>query len=98
MSGEEAGMASVMPLDDIRIAVIGLGYVGLPLAVAFGRIRPVLGFDTKVARIEALRRGEDVTLETEAEDLNVANLQAVQWGRGYTNVEHWLADMTDATG
>ena len=69
MSGEEAGMAPIMSLDDIRIAVIGLGYVGLPLAVAFGRLRPVLGFDVNVGRIEALRRGEDSTLETDAEEL-----------------------------
>jgi len=52
-----------------RIAVIGLGYVGLPLAVAFGRQRQVLGFDVDVQRIERLRGGQDATLELEAAEL-----------------------------
>lgn len=64
---------SALPdLDDLKIAVIGLGYVGLPLAVEFGRTRPVLGFDINVSRIEALRRGEDVTLEADADELAAA--------------------------
>lgn len=46
-----------------QIAVIGLGYVGLPLAVEFGRQRPVLGFDIDPRRIEELKRGDDHTLE-----------------------------------
>ena len=50
------------------LAVIGLGYVGLPLAVAFGRRRPVIGFDVSQPRIDALGRGHDATLEvTDAE-------------------------------
>lgn len=56
-----------------KIAIIGLGYVGLPLAVEFGKRRPVVGFDINQARIEALRRGEDETLETDAEDLAAAD-------------------------
>jgi len=64
--------ARSLPLDELKIAVIGLGYVGLPLAVEFGRIRPVTGFDINVSRIEALRRGEDSTLETDAEELAAA--------------------------
>ena len=52
-----------------RIAVIGLGYVGLPLAVAFGKIGPVLGFDINGTRIEALRQGIDDTQEVEPRDL-----------------------------
>jgi len=59
-------------LDDVRIAVIGLGYVGLPLAVAFGSRWPTLGFDVNVARIEALRRGVDDTLEVDPEELVAA--------------------------
>ena len=55
-----------------RIAVLGLGYVGLPLAVAFGRIGPVLGFDINPARIDALRNGIDATLEVDPEDLTAA--------------------------
>jgi len=59
-------------LEDARIAVIGLGYVGLPLAVEFGKKRPVIGFDISAARIEALRVGHDSTLEVSAEDLKGA--------------------------
>jgi UDP-N-acetyl-D-galactosamine dehydrogenase len=51
------------------IAVVGLGYVGLPLAVAFGRKAPVIGFDISRKRIEELRRREDRTHELSATDL-----------------------------
>ncbi|MBB5619185.1 UDP-N-acetyl-D-galactosamine dehydrogenase [Pedobacter cryoconitis] len=57
---------------DTPIAVIGLGYVGLPLAVAFARYFKVTGFDTKQKRIEELHKGYDSTLEiTEAQLLDV---------------------------
>ena len=56
----------------IKIAVIGLGYVGLPLAVEFGKKFDTVGFDKKVSRLEMLRRGEDVTLETSSEELKQA--------------------------
>ena len=49
--------------NDIRIAIIGLGYVGLPLAAAFGRRYPTLGFDIDAARVEQLRQYHDQTLE-----------------------------------
>jgi UDP-N-acetyl-D-galactosamine dehydrogenase len=62
----------MMKLSDVRIAVVGLGYVGLPLAVEFGRRRPVLGFDINAARIEALERGHDSTLETSDAELAAA--------------------------
>mgnify|MGYP000241735793 CR=1 FL=1 len=52
-----------------KIAVIGLGYVGLPLAVEFGKKRDVIGFDINEARIAELRSGTDSTLETEPEEL-----------------------------
>ncbi|MEJ3621612.1 nucleotide sugar dehydrogenase [Brachymonas wangyanguii] len=55
------------------IAVIGLGYVGLPLAVEFGRVRPVVGFDINPHRIDELRQGHDATLETTPEQLQAAN-------------------------
>lgn len=55
-----------------RFAVIGLGYVGLPLAVAFGREQPTLGFDIDPARIAELRAGQDHTLEMEAGELAAA--------------------------
>jgi UDP-N-acetyl-D-galactosamine dehydrogenase len=57
---------------EIRLAIIGLGYVGLPLAVAFGRQMPVVGFDTNHRRIEDLRAGRDRTLEVASEDLHGA--------------------------
>ena len=57
------GSASVpLPSSDARIAVIGLGYVGLPLAVAFGAKRPVLGFDIDATRVRELVEGFDRTL------------------------------------
>lgn len=55
-----------------KIAIIGLGYVGLPLAVEFGKYRPVLGFDISVDRISELRLGKDSTLEVKQEDLENA--------------------------
>ncbi|RWO52427.1 nucleotide sugar dehydrogenase [Mesorhizobium sp.] len=55
-----------MNLDDLKIAVIGLGYVGLPLAMEFGKKRAVLGFDIRESRIDALARNEDSTLEVDA--------------------------------
>jgi len=62
------------PIDMTRpIAVIGLGYVGLPLAVEFGKIRPVIGFDINEGRIDALRAGRDSTLEVSAEELTAAS-------------------------
>jgi UDP-N-acetyl-D-glucosamine/UDP-N-acetyl-D-galactosamine dehydrogenase len=54
------------------IAVIGLGYVGLPLAVEFGKIRPTLGFDIDPRRVSALRSGVDSTLEVDSEELGSA--------------------------
>ena len=60
-------------LDDVRIGIIGLGYVGLPLAVEFGRHFPTVGFDLKQSRIEELRAGTDSTLEVEPELLAAAS-------------------------
>lgn len=56
-------------VSEPKIAVVGLGYVGLPLAVEFGKKFPTVGFDIAVARIEELRTGHDRTLEVEAEQL-----------------------------
>jgi UDP-N-acetyl-D-galactosamine dehydrogenase len=61
-----------MELQDVKLAVIGLGYVGLPLAAEFGRKRPVVGFDINPRRIEDLKVGDDVTLETTQEELAAA--------------------------
>lgn len=54
------------------IAIIGLGYVGLPLAVGFGKSRPVMGFDINADRIAALRNGQDATREVTAEELRTS--------------------------
>jgi UDP-N-acetyl-D-galactosamine dehydrogenase len=56
-----------------RIAIIGLGYVGLPLAVEFGKILPVVGFDIKQPRIDELKAGHDSTREVEPGDLAAAS-------------------------
>lgn len=56
-------------LDDVNIAVVGLGYVGLPLAVEFGKRYPTIGFDVKAERVAELERGYDSTLEATAEEL-----------------------------
>ena len=56
----------------VKIAVIGLGYVGLPLAAAFGRHFETIGFDVDAARVAALRQGVDRTREVEAEELAAA--------------------------
>ncbi|MCH9843026.1 MAG: nucleotide sugar dehydrogenase, partial [Gammaproteobacteria bacterium] len=58
--------------QNLKLAVIGLGYVGLPLAVEFGKTRSVIGFDTNTARIQELRVGIDKTLEVEENELRDA--------------------------
>ena len=61
-----------MKTNHIQLAIIGLGYVGLPLAVEFGKHRPVLGFDINQRRIDELQNGKDYTLETSDEELAAA--------------------------
>ena len=61
-----------MNLDNTTIALIGLGYVGLPLAVEFGKHRPVIGFDINQARVTELQGGQDHTLECSPEQLKAA--------------------------
>jgi len=56
-------------LQEIRIGIIGLGYVGLPLAVEFGRKYPTVGFDVKTSRIDELTAGKDSTLEVPEDEL-----------------------------
>ncbi|AKQ55581.1 Vi polysaccharide biosynthesis UDP-N-acetylglucosamine C-6 dehydrogenase TviB [Bordetella hinzii] len=61
---------SLLPVfSELRPAIVGLGYVGLPLAVEFGKKRAVIGFDINTQRIEALRRGHDHTLEVDDKEL-----------------------------
>ena len=59
----------MLTINDIKIAVIGLGYVGLPLAAEFGKHRPVIGFDINEQRISELSSGVDHTLEVSEEEL-----------------------------
>lgn len=61
-----------MHMENEKIAVVGLGYVGLPLAVEFGRVRPVLGFDISQKRIDDLKAGNDLTLEVSTDELRAA--------------------------
>jgi UDP-N-acetyl-D-galactosamine dehydrogenase len=75
-----------MKLEDLKLAVVGLGYVGLPLAVEFGRVRVVVGFDINRRRIDQLRTGEDVTLETTRDELTTA------WHLSFTTE---VADLRD---
>ncbi|WPP53302.1 Vi polysaccharide biosynthesis UDP-N-acetylglucosamine C-6 dehydrogenase TviB [Catalinimonas niigatensis] len=69
-----------------RLAIIGLGYVGLPLAVEFGKEYQVVGFDVNHKRIQELREGKDNTDEVESEDFNQAT--------GLTFTDH-VADIKD---
>lgn len=62
--------APLTPLDQSKIAIIGLGYVGLPLAVEFAKKFRVVGFDISSKRINELENGSDITLEVEEENLN----------------------------
>jgi UDP-N-acetyl-D-galactosamine dehydrogenase len=63
-----------------KIAVIGLGYVGLPLAVEFAKKRPVVGFDIKPERIKELNEGHDPTLEVSDEDLKSVLVKSANFG------------------
>ncbi|WP_458071095.1 Vi polysaccharide biosynthesis UDP-N-acetylglucosamine C-6 dehydrogenase TviB [Rhodanobacter sp. BL-MT-08] len=62
----------MQPLESSKIAIVGLGYVGLPLAVEFGKRFETVGFDINAARVRELRAGVDNTLETDAEELAAA--------------------------
>ena len=59
----------MLKISDLKIAIIGLGYVGLPLAVEFGKKVPVVGFDIHQKRIDELKSGQDHTLEVSPEEL-----------------------------
>jgi UDP-N-acetyl-D-galactosamine dehydrogenase len=69
---EQERLMSLPAMDEVKIGIIGLGYVGLPLAVAFGRRYPTVGFDLKPERIAELEAGRDSTLETSPEELAAA--------------------------
>src|SRR3546814_17072814 len=64
-------MSAELPAQDqIRVAIIGLGYVGLPLAVAFGKHLPTIGYDIDQTRIDELNAGSDHTLEVSSNELH----------------------------
>jgi UDP-N-acetyl-D-galactosamine dehydrogenase len=63
---------TLLKLEELKPAIIGLGYVGLPLAVEFGKKRSVIGFDINQKRIDELNAGNDTTLETTKEELRDA--------------------------
>ena len=75
-----------MNFSDATIAIIGLGYVGLPLAVEFGKHRKVLGFDINPTRVAALQGGSDHTLECSPEELQAAK---------HLRYSHQAADLKD---
>jgi UDP-N-acetyl-D-galactosamine dehydrogenase len=58
-----------------QIAVVGLGYVGLPIAVAFGKSSPVIGFDINKTKVDELRKGVDRTGEVSAQDLKASRVR-----------------------
>ena len=60
--------------QDRVISVVGLGYVGLPVAVAFGKVRRTIGFDINRTRIKELREGYDRTDEVTSEELSGADI------------------------
>jgi UDP-N-acetyl-D-galactosamine dehydrogenase len=79
-------MPQVFDLHRVRIGVVGLGYVGLPLAVELGKRYPTVGFDVNPARIEEVRAGKDSSLEVEPVELQAAE------GLTYTANQDGLAD------
>jgi UDP-N-acetyl-D-galactosamine dehydrogenase len=62
-------MFRMQALENTKIAIVGLGYVGLPLAVEFGKRYDTLGFDINATRVEQLRGGRDITLEVDPDEL-----------------------------
>ena len=85
-------------MENTKIAIIGLGYVGLPLAVEFAKKYQVVGFDINVNRVEELRNNQDATLETTSEELqsvNVASKAGLNEGTGLW-ISHDLSDIEDS--
>lgn len=65
--------ATLPGIDQVKLVVIGLGYVGLPLAVEFGKQHQTIGFDINCGRIAELAAGNDATLEVSDEELREAS-------------------------
>ena len=64
-------------MENPKIAIIGLGYVGLPLAVEFAKHYEVVGFDINQTRVEELRKNQDFTMETTTEQLEEVNVSSI---------------------
>ena len=78
-------------MKNTKIAIIGLGYVGLPLAVEFAKKYQVVGFDINKQRIKELRQNKDVTLETESSELEAVNMPSLKdLNRSKTGL--WITD------
>ena len=75
-----------LSLENARLAVIGLGYVGLPLAVEFGKSRTVFGFDINNARVEVLLSGHDATLELS--DAELASSEKLRFTSDPADIAH----------
>ncbi len=79
-------------MENTKIAIIGLGYVGLPLAVEFAKENQVVGFDINIDRIKELRLNEDHTLETSSEELKAVNVDSYETvqknGKGLWNTDN----------
>lgn len=73
-----------MNLNDKKIAIIGLGYVGLPLAIEFGKEFKTFGFDINNVRTKQLQNGFDITLEANLDDLKKVNDSAIGNGLFFT--------------
>ena len=80
-----------MSKDTRNVAVIGLGYVGLPLAAEFGKKYRTVGFDINAKRIDELRQGRDLTREMSPAELAEAKLLE------YTSDPAEIADLVDVT-
>lgn len=78
-----------MNIKEMQIAIIGLGYVGLPLAIEFGKKYKVTGFDIDTSRVAELNQGEDRTLEADLEGMNEA------MKGGSNNALHFSANLDD---
>ncbi len=86
-----------MNMNDTKIALIGLGYVGLPLAVEFAKKYPVVGFDVKKARLAELQAGHDSTLEVEDQNLQSVLIPKDNQLQTITNFTKglWLTDRVE---
>ncbi len=72
MTGQQTNGINTTRQQNNKLAIIGLGYVGLPLAVEFGKKRPTIGFDINANRIAELKNGQDHTLEVAPDELQQA--------------------------